>query len=158
MEFTRQRMLLVEDDRDTRTLLRRMLALCGWEVTEAASLREGAEHLKPPPDCLLLDLELPDGDGASLLRKVRYEGLPVRVVVHTGTDDPVRLRAVESLRPDAVLKKPLDSHGLTTICGVGRPAVPMTHALSAGDGGHSGDGSGGGIESAGQRASDLSGP
>jgi DNA-binding response OmpR family regulator len=122
-------MLLVEDDRETRTYLRRVLTLCGWEVTEAASLKEGAERLDPPPDCLLLDLALPDGDGACLLRKVRVEGLPIRVVVNTGTDDPARLGAVVSLRPDAVLKKPLDSRGLNTICGVGRTAVPMTHAL-----------------------------
>jgi DNA-binding response OmpR family regulator len=109
-------MLLVEDDRGTRTLLRRMLTLCGWEVTEAASLEEAFDRLDPLPDCLLLDLVLPDGDGACLLRKVRAEGLPVRVVVYTGTDDLARLRAVRSLRPDALLTKPLNSHGLNTIC------------------------------------------
>jgi DNA-binding response OmpR family regulator len=109
-------MLVVEDDRETRTLLRRMLTLCGWDVTEAATLKEGFDRLDPPPDCLVLDLQLPDGDGASLLRKVRVEGMPVRVVVNTGMDDPARLGVVTRLRPDAVLRKPLDSHGLTTIC------------------------------------------
>src|SRR3954453_7071140 len=103
----RQRMLLEEDHPETRTLLRRMLTLCGWEVVEAANLTEGFERLDPPPDCLLLDLELPDGDGASLLRKVRVEHLPTRVVVNTGTDDQARLGAVNQLVPGALLKKPL---------------------------------------------------
>src|SRR6187549_996414 len=121
----RHRMLLVEDHPETRTLLRRMLTLCGWQVTEAVSLSEGYERLDPPPDCLLLDLELPDGDGVSLLRKVRVEHLPTRVVVNTGTDDPTRLGAVKQLVPDALLMKPLDSMGLNTICEMGGVGVPV---------------------------------
>jgi CheY-like chemotaxis protein len=123
MNDHRHRMLLVEDDLQTRTLLRRILALCGWEVVEAATVAEGLARLATPPDCLLLDLELPDGDGESILRRVRADGLAVRVVVNTGTDDPDRLGAVSALNPDAVLKKPLDSDGLRTICERGRRAA-----------------------------------
>src|SRR4051812_12274081 len=94
MNERRPRLLLVEDHRETRVLLRRMLALCGWEVLEAATMAEGLARLDPPPDCLVLDLELPDGGGEHLLRKVRVEGLPVRVVVATGVDDPARLSEV----------------------------------------------------------------
>src|SRR5215213_3346099 len=99
MDCRPNRMLLVEDDRETRTLLRRMLALCGWEVTEAASLTEGFDRLDPPPDCLLLDLGLPDGDGASLLRKVRTEHMPTRVIVNTGMEVATRLGAVAGMQP-----------------------------------------------------------
>ena len=116
MDCRPNRMLLVEDDGQTRILLRRMLTLCGWEVTEAASLTEGFDRLDPPPDCLLLDLELPDGDGASLLRKVRTEDIPTRVIVNTGMEDATRLGTVAGMQPDALLKKPLDSAGLNTIC------------------------------------------
>jgi two-component system KDP operon response regulator KdpE len=116
MNDHKHRMLLVEDDLATRTRLRRIFALCGWEVVEAATVAEGLARLATPPDCLLLDLELPDGDGESILRRVRTDGLPVRVVVNTGTDDPDRLGAVSAMGPDALLKKPLDSNGLRTIC------------------------------------------
>ena len=119
MDCRPHRMLLVEDDGQTRTMLRRMLTLCGWEVTEAASLTEGFDRLDPPPDCLLLDLELPDGDGASLLRKVRTDHIPTRVIVNTGMEDATRLGTVAGMQPDALLKKPLDSAGLNTICARG---------------------------------------
>lgn len=118
MDHSPHRMLVVEDDRATRSLLRRMLKLCGWEVVEAESLTEGFARLDPPPDCLLLDLQLPDGDGESLLRKVRTEHLPIRVVVNTGMEDATRLRTIAGLQPDALLKKPLDSRGLKAVCGL----------------------------------------
>src|SRR4051794_24971611 len=115
MERHRQRMLLVEDDTGTRTLMRRMLALClhGWEIEEAGTLAEGLARLHPPPDCLLLDLGLPDGGGEGILRQVRDENLSTRVVVNTGVGDEYRLSEVTGLRPDALLAKPLDSAGLT---------------------------------------------
>lgn len=118
MDCLSHRMLVVEDDRATRTLLRRVLTLCGWEVIEAGSLTEGIARLDPPPDCLLLDLHLPDGDGEALLRKVRIERLPTRVVVNTGTEDATRLETVRGLHPDALLRKPLDSEGLKAVCGL----------------------------------------
>jgi len=107
---------LVEDHEATRHTLRRILALCGWEVLEAATVAEGLAQLDPPPDCLVLDLELPDGSGEVLLRKVREDRLPTRVVINTGMNDPARLNAVSDLNPEAILLKPLDSWGLRTIC------------------------------------------
>jgi DNA-binding NarL/FixJ family response regulator len=82
------------------------------------SRTEGLARLDPPPDRLVLDLGLPDGDGEAILRRVRAERLPIRIIVHTGMVDPARLSAVSSMRPDAVLPKPLDSEGLRTICGM----------------------------------------
>jgi CheY-like chemotaxis protein len=118
MNGLQHRMLLVEDDADTRNILRRILTLCGWEVVEAGSIAEGLARLEPPPDCLLLDLELPDGAGESILRKVREDGLPTRVVVNTGIGDPTRLGEVAGLHPDCLLRKPLDSAGLRSISAI----------------------------------------
>jgi DNA-binding response OmpR family regulator len=115
-EQQRRIVLLVDDHLATRGLLRRILALSGWEVLEAATVAEGLAQLDPPPDCIVLDLELPDGPGETILRKVRLERLPIRVVVNTGMPDSARLSEVGSMRPDAVLQKPLDSAGLRTIC------------------------------------------
>jgi CheY-like chemotaxis protein len=115
MDGHQHRMLLVEDDPDTRNLLRRILTLCGWEVVEAGSIAEGLARLDPTPDCVLLDLELPDGDGSLILKKIRDDGLPIRVVVNTGIVDAARLGEVADLHPDCLLRKPLDSAGLKAI-------------------------------------------
>ena len=112
----RHRLLLVEDHPETRQTLRRMLRLCGWDVAEAATVAEGMDRLDPPPDCVLLDLALPDGDGEAILRKVRDDLLPTRVVVHTGANDPDRLMSALELGPDSLLLKPIDSADLRRIC------------------------------------------
>ena len=113
----RHRMLIVEDHQETRTLLRRILALTlkDWDVAEARTVEEGLAQLVPPPDCVLLDLELPDGPGEDILRKVRQDHLQTRVVVNTGMNDAARMGAVSDLKPEAVLQKPLDSTGLRRI-------------------------------------------
>src|SRR3954454_11598158 len=119
------RMLVIEDHQETRTLLSRIIALIlvGWEVAEAATVEEGLAQLSPPPDCVLLDLELPDGPGEDILRKVRQDHLQTRVVVNTGTTDSARLGAVSDLKPEALLQKPLDSTHLRRIH---RAAIELT--------------------------------
>src|SRR5262245_30391852 len=101
------RMLVVEDDRMTRDLLRSIFGRMGWEVAVASTLADGLARLDPPPDLLILDLSLPDGEGTELLRRVREARLPIRVAVTTG-HDPSGLEAVAELKPDAILQKPID--------------------------------------------------
>jgi CheY-like chemotaxis protein len=120
-EQPRRIVLLVDDHPATRAVLRRILALCGWDVLEAATIAEGLAQLDPPPDCIVLDLELPDGPGEAILRKVRMERLPIRVFVSSGMRDSARLSEVGAMRPDAFLQKPLDSAGLRMLC-EGMPA------------------------------------
>lgn len=109
MDGHRRRMLLIEDHRATRHTIRRLLTRRGWDVLEAGTIAEAVDQLEynRPPDCVLLDLELPDGDGEAILRKVRMGHYPTRVVVNTGIDDSARLAEVSYMRPDAVLQKPL---------------------------------------------------
>ena len=57
---------------------------------------------------------LPDGE--EVLRKVRDEGLPTRVVVHTGTDDPVRLALAKGMDADAMFRKPIDFDAVCRAC------------------------------------------
>lgn len=118
-------MLLVEDHLGTRKVLRSFLASRGWEVVEAATIAEGLTRLDldDPYGCVVLDLSLPDGAGEVVLRKIRTQGLPIRVVVHTGTDDGPRLREVSYMRPDAVVQKPIDPEQLCALCESPTPAA-----------------------------------
>src|SRR4051794_33861317 len=68
------RVLLVEDDRSTRAALRRILAYAGHDVRAVETLAEGLTELAWPPDCVVLDLMLPDGCGLTVLRRVRDAG------------------------------------------------------------------------------------
>ncbi len=76
------RVLVVEDDREIRTMIQSSLAVEGFEVQTAVSLSEAGALLRHSlPDVMLLDLGLPDGDGTELVREVRKRhSLPVLVV------------------------------------------------------------------------------
>ncbi len=106
------RLLLVEDDLATSHSLRAFLTRKGWDVQVAETLAEGFRHLENSPEWLILDLMLPDGDGTSLLKKVRDEKLNVRVAVTTGSSDSTRLGKVNELLPDLFLTKPIDLDAL----------------------------------------------
>ena len=69
------RVLVVDDDADTRTLLRALLERCGAAVALAASAAEALEHLRRAeaalPDVLVSDIGMPHEDGYQLIRRVR---------------------------------------------------------------------------------------
>lgn len=76
------RVLVVEDDREIRTLMQSTLSVEGFEVQTAVSLSEARALLRHAlPDVMVLDLGLPDGDGLALVHAVRKQhALPILVV------------------------------------------------------------------------------
>ena len=76
------RVLVVEDDREIRSMMQSSLAVEGFQVATAVSVSEARALLHNlPPDVLVLDLGLPDGDGIELVHEVRkHHSLPILVV------------------------------------------------------------------------------
>jgi DNA-binding NarL/FixJ family response regulator len=54
---------------------------------------------------------LPDGSGIEVLRAIRRRGLPIRVALLTGDDQPLIAQA-QTLRLDAMFVKPVDLRSL----------------------------------------------
>jgi len=81
------RLLVVDDDRALRDVLRRALSLAGYEVmlaeTGAGALAEVAGVV---PDAVVLDVGLPDIDGLEVCRLLRREGNRVPVLMLTARD------------------------------------------------------------------------
>jgi signal transduction histidine kinase/ActR/RegA family two-component response regulator len=66
------RVLVVDDEPDTREMLKAGLGHCGALVTTVATAAEAlAEISGAPPDILISDIGMPDEDGYELIRKVR---------------------------------------------------------------------------------------
>jgi signal transduction histidine kinase/ActR/RegA family two-component response regulator len=96
------RVLAVDDEADARELLAAMLSKCDVQVKVTASASEALEVLADwQPDVLISDIEMPDIDGYSLIRRVReleaHRGgqIPaVALTAHARVED--RLRALRA--------------------------------------------------------------
>ena len=100
--------LLVEDDARLGQLLVTLLQRSSYEVRLAPTLARAREALdEAPPDLIVLDLTLPDGDGLDWLPDLRgrWRG-PVLVLTARG-DTSDEVRGLE-LGADDYLRKPVD--------------------------------------------------
>lgn len=71
-ELRNLRVLVVDDEPDTRELLRYILEQCEAIVQTAGSAQEALRHLDAQPfDVLISDVGMPDMDGLALMRRVR---------------------------------------------------------------------------------------
>lgn len=100
------RLLLIEDDLTIRTPLLRALREYGHAVAAASTALGGLrDALDDRPDLVVLDLGLPDLDGAELLRMLRAVST-VPVVVATARDDEVEIVRLLDAGADDYLVKP----------------------------------------------------
>lgn len=82
---------IVEDDQNIREIERFALQNSGYEVEEFSCAQDFCGRLKEKtPDCVLLDIMLPDEDGLELLRKIRMlpdvRKVPVMMVTAKTTE------------------------------------------------------------------------
>jgi len=85
-----RRVLIIEDNVDTRETLRRLLEMDGHEVQEAADGAEGLEiALATRPDVVIVDIGLPRLDGYQVARRLRTAlGRGPLLVAVTGYGQP----------------------------------------------------------------------
>jgi CheY-like chemotaxis protein len=98
------RVLVVEDNDDSRDVLTLSLQQAGALVTTASSARE-ALLLTPVVDVVVTDMSMPDEDGAWLLAQVEQSRRPIPVIVLTGLADHYNFTGVHFAR---VLRKPFN--------------------------------------------------
>jgi hypothetical protein len=114
------RVLVVDDEADTRELICEVLKECGSEVIMSRSVAEALEALEQyKPDILISDLGMPDEDGYSLISKIR--ALPAErggqipaaaLTAYARAEDRMRvLRSGFQFH----LPKPVDSAELVTV-------------------------------------------
>ena len=106
MASKRLTLAVVEDDREVRTALNRLLRSMGHDV----HLFESAEAFDDHPaqvDCLILDVRLPGVSGIELRERLRDKGSRLPVVFITGDSDPLsrdRGRNADPIGAPAVTK------------------------------------------------------
>ncbi len=99
------RILIVEDEASIAEPFARLLEREGFETTVAGTAAAALESARSePPDLVLLDLVLPDGDGRDVCRTLRGEsGVPVIMLTARGTETD-RVVGLELGADDYVVK------------------------------------------------------
>ena len=118
MSATTSRVLVVEDDERSRRLAREVLDLAGFHVLTATTGTEGIEvAMQERPDLILMDVGLPDMDGADALTRLRAAtttaSIPVVAVTALAMKgDRERLLSAGF---DDYLSKPVDVEALVEV-------------------------------------------
>lgn len=112
------RVLIVEDQEDSRNMLKVLLGLKGYEVIEAGDGERAfrlAEELQP--DLILMDINLPVQDGLATFRQMR-KCLALRdvpIILTSGYSTSVFLNEVRAAGCEEFLVKPLDFDKLDSL-------------------------------------------
>ncbi len=108
----KQRILLVDDDRNISHLIRLYLEKEGYEVSEAARGDEGlAAFRRQPPALVLLDVMLPGADGLEVLREIRKTS-KTPVIMLTAKDETFDKVLGLELGADDYITKPFENKEL----------------------------------------------
>ncbi len=111
--------LIVEDDPDQLALADLRITMAGYQVRTALTVKEMLRSLveQGQPDLLLLDVMLPDGDGFSVLERLRrhpyFGSLPI--VMLTAKHDPEDIAKGLSLGADGYVTKPYSKNVLAGV-------------------------------------------
>ncbi|HZC33288.1 MAG TPA: response regulator transcription factor, partial [Candidatus Bathyarchaeia archaeon] len=98
-------LLLVEDDEAMRGTVAANLAAHGYRIVEAADVAEAIRRWDVErPDVILLDLGLPDGEGTTIIRRVRREATTPILVLSARGAEPDKVAALDAGADDYVTK------------------------------------------------------
>jgi CheY-like chemotaxis protein len=134
------RVLVVDDEPDTREILSEILRGAGATVATAASLGETLSLFDPfRPDVLVSDIAMPGGDGYSLIRQVRRRGqergggvAAIAVSAHAREEDRRRALAAGFER---YVTKPVEPAFLLAVVQEVAPVVRRAAAAGGAGGG-----------------------
>jgi two-component system, OmpR family, phosphate regulon response regulator PhoB len=121
------KVLLADDDRVLTNLLSSKLRTLGVETVVAHDAMQALMGaMRSPPDAIVLDIQMPGGNGLETLRKLKANAKTanIPVVVLTGTGNAQTPDQAKSLGAEEYLLKPVDPDALyRVLCGIwGQPA------------------------------------
>lgn len=87
MSTTQKKLLIVDDSRTSRSLIRGFVSSlrADWQIIEAGTGEEGLEKIKEnPPDFVTMDVNMPGMSGLEAAGEIRWRYPNIRVSVCTG--------------------------------------------------------------------------
>jgi PAS domain S-box-containing protein len=127
------RVLVVDDDRSIRLLLKTILTRTGYVCSEAENGQQGLELARAdPPDLMIVDWMMPQMDGVELIRRLREteRGRAIYILLLTGLDDESKLVEAFAAGADDFLTKPLKANVLTARLLAGQRVVTLQREIT----------------------------
>jgi two-component system nitrogen regulation response regulator NtrX len=117
--------LIIDDERAIRDSLAGALSDEGYKTLTAASAKEGFESVKKNnPDCILLDIWMPEMDGLQALTEMKHQGVDTPVIIMSGHGNIETAVKATKLGAFDFMEKPVE---------LDRVLVLIRNALSARD-------------------------
>ncbi|MFW1677855.1 response regulator [Pontibacter sp. JAM-7] len=129
------KVLVIEDEEIVAGLIMRLLAKGDIDADEANCLADARQHLQTPDDyaAIILDRQLPDGDGLTLLQELQQHDTlkHIPVIFNTALERPEEVRQGVDAGAYWYLTKPIDPKMLLSVV-----KAAMEHFLSAKEASH----------------------
>lgn len=115
--MVKERLLIVDDEDNLRSMLRAALSYNGFDVFEAINGREAlAMVAQVTPDLMILDVMMPDLDGFAVCQRLRRQGNNIPILFLTAKGDTTdRVRGL-TIGADDYLQKPFSLDELVARC------------------------------------------
>ena len=128
------RILIVDDENELQNMVKDILTQAGYETDAALSCAQAMDRFQAGnPDAVLLDINLPDGDGFSLFRQFRKSRDVPILFLSARDEDADRLRGL-GLGADDYISKPFRPRELVSrMRSVLRRAGCANHMTKVGD-------------------------
>lgn len=116
-----RRVLIIDDDKDIRTVLCDRLIALGFDIVQADNGESGLSQLavhmtRTPIHGILLDLHMPVLSGMAVLQELRYRHTQIPVIVMSDLDNIASVREAIQLGAQEYLLKPFDYELLKKKC------------------------------------------
>ena len=100
--------LVIEDEENIRTIIKKVLTREGYKVLEAGSAEEGLEIIdKKPIDLIVLDVTLPNMDGYEFTKELRSSHMEIPILMATARQLPMDKHKGFIVGTDDYMTKPL---------------------------------------------------
>ncbi|PCJ48161.1 MAG: hypothetical protein COA74_09860 [Gammaproteobacteria bacterium] len=114
-----RQIFIVDDDSQLLSLLRDIFEIEGWSVVLAKNITQAKELLEScKPNCFVIDLKLPDGDGNEFIKYLRSkQKAPILAISGEGqSEHNFALPATSQMGADYHLSKPFEPDELIIEC------------------------------------------
>lgn len=111
-----ERILIIDDDDQYRSMLKEMLGRSGYEIVEASDGREGVQLYKEnPTDLVITDLIMPEKEGIETIQELKKDFPDVKIIAISGggrVGPEGYLHLAKMLGAQRTLAKPIEREGL----------------------------------------------